>query len=133
MKRDEKRRLKIALLTALTLEDKLSSWRITNGYFARTLGKYCGDITFIEPVHLRSVFLGKVVKGILKLLTRKNFLYFHSFFLARLYAKEMTKRLAGQDYDLILAPACSPEIAYLKTDIPIVLIEDATFGGLYNY
>lgn len=127
------RRLKIAMLTALTLQDKLSSWRITNGYFTQALEKYCGDITHIEPVHLKSVMAGKILKQILKLLTRKNFLYYHSFFLAKRYAKVMNQRLAGQPYDLIIAPACAPEITFLETDIPIVLIEDTSFYGLYNY
>ena len=129
----EHKRLKIALLTALTLEDKRSSWRITNGYFAQALEKYCGDITFIEPVQLKAVLAGKMIKGILKLLTHKSFMYYHSFFLAKQYAKIMTRRLAGQHYDLIIAPACAPEIVYMETDIPIVLIEDATFANLYNY
>ena len=127
------KRLKIALLTALTLEDKRSSWRITNGYFAQALEKYCGDITFIEPVQLKAVLVGKIIKGVLKLLTHKSFMYYHSFFLAKQYAKIMTRRLARQHYDLIIAPACAPEIAYLETDIPIALIEDATFANLYNY
>lgn len=129
----QRKRLKIAMLTALTLEDKLSSWRITNGYFARALEKYCGDITYIEPVHLKSVMAGKVLKQILKLSTGKNFLYYHSFFLAQQYANVMNRRLAGQPYDLIIAPACAPEITFLETNIPIVLIEDTSFYGLYNY
>ncbi len=69
---DSQKRLKIALLTALTLENKLSSWRITNGYFAQALEKYCGDVTFIEPVHLKTVLAGKVLKGGLKILTGKR-------------------------------------------------------------
>ncbi|GAC1385464.1 MAG: glycosyltransferase family 4 protein [Ktedonobacteraceae bacterium] len=130
---NQPKRLKIALLTALTLQDKLSSWRITNGYFAQALEKYCGDITHVEPVHLRMVLAGKVIKKGLKIMTGKSFMYYHSLFLARQYAKVMTERLAGQSFDLILAPACAPEIAFLKTDIPMVLIEDATFDNLYNY
>jgi glycosyltransferase involved in cell wall biosynthesis len=130
---DSQKRLKIALLTALTLEDKLSSWRITNGYFAQALEKYCGDVTFIEPVHLKTVLVGKVLKGGLKVLTGKSYMYYHSFMLAKQYAKMMSKRLAHQDFDLIIGPACAPEIAFLETDIPMVLIEDATFDNLYNY
>lgn len=60
-------------------------------------------------------------------------MYYHSFFLAKQYARIAARRLAKQYFDVIVAPSCATEIAFLETDIPIVLIEDATFALLHNY
>src|SRR5437763_12165496 len=60
-------------------------------------------------------------------------MYYHSFLVARRYGKIMTQKLATSDFDVIIAPSCATEIAYLDTDIPIVLIEDANFAVLYDY
>ncbi len=127
------RRLKIGFLPSLTLVNKLSSWNITNGYMAQVLKKYCGDITYIEPMHLPELLLGRVFNKATQLLLKKNFMYYHSFFVARKCAKLLTRQLAGNDFDLIFAPACASETAFLEIDTPIVIVEDANFALLYNY
>jgi glycosyltransferase involved in cell wall biosynthesis len=38
-----------------------------------------------------------------------------------------------QHFDLIFAPSASTEIAFLRTDIPIIYLADATFGVMLNY
>src|SRR6266702_2997974 len=60
-------------------------------------------------------------------------MYYHSFLVARRYGKIMPQKLATSDFDVIVAPSCATEIAYLETDIPIVLIEDANFAVLHDY
>ncbi len=127
------RRLKIGFLPSLTLVNKLSSWNITNGYMAQVLEKYCGDITYIEPMHLPELLLGRVFNKATQLLFKKSFMYYHSFFVARKCAKLLTRQLTGNDFDLIFAPACASETAFLEIDTPIVIVEDANFALLYNY
>jgi len=127
------KRLKIAFLTALTLQDKRSSWRITNRYMASVLEKYCGDITFIDPIDIKELFIGKVFNKSTQLLLKKGFMYYHSFYIARKYAKILAQKLAGQSFDIIFGPSCATEVAFLETDIPIVLTEDANVGSLQNY
>jgi glycosyltransferase involved in cell wall biosynthesis len=127
------RRLKIAFLNTLILQDKRTSWKITNEYIAQALQKHCGDITYIDPIQLRSLLLGKIINKSTQLLLKRSFMYYHSFLIARSYGKSMTPKLAGSDFDVIFAPSCATEIAYLETDIPIVLIEDANFALLHDY
>jgi glycosyltransferase involved in cell wall biosynthesis len=127
------RRLKIGFLPSLTLVNKLSSWNITNGYMAQVLEKYCGDITYIEPMHLPELLLGRVFNKATQLLFKKSFMYYHSFFVARKCAKLLTRQLTGNDFDLIFAPACASETAFLEIGTPIVIVEDANFALLYNY
>lgn len=127
------RRLKIGFLTALTLQDKLTSWSITNRYIARAMQTFVGDVTYIEPIHLRALLLGKAFNKSSQVLLKKGYMYYHSFYIAKQFAKELSKKLAESPFDVIIAPSCATEIAYCETDIPIVLIEDATFILLYEY
>jgi len=130
---ETKKRLKIAFLTALTLQDKRSSWRITNRYMAHVLEKYCGDITYIDPIDIKELYIGKLLNKGSQLLFKKGFMYYHSIYIAKRYAKILEQKLVGQSFDLIFGPSCATEVAYLETDIPIVLTEDANVASLLNY
>jgi glycosyltransferase involved in cell wall biosynthesis len=132
--KDEKRRPKIALLTAHTLQDrKQSSWGGTVDYMTQALQKHCGDVYHIGPVHSRKKLIGKVIHKASRLLLKKNFAYNHSVPVAKEYSQIAAQRLAGKAFDVIVAPSCGTDIAFLETDIPIVLIEDATFALLHGY
>src|SRR5207237_4680959 len=68
-----------------------------------------------------------------RLLLKKNFAYNHSVPVAKEYSQIAAQRLVGKAFDVIVAPSCGTDIAFLETDIPIVLIEDATFALLHGY
>src|SRR5215469_3402474 len=128
------RRLKIAVLIANTLQDrKRSSWGGTVDHITQVLQKYCGDVYYIKPPYSWRRLLGKITHKISRLLFKKNFLYNHTFSLSREYAKVAAAKLVEQSFDVIIAPGGGTEIAFLETDIPIVLIEDANFALLHNY
>ena len=98
---NENKRLKLAFLNTLILQDKRTSWKITNEYIAQALQKHCGDITYIDPIQLRLLLLGKIVNKSAQLLLKKSFMYYHSFLIARSYGKIMTQKLAASDFDVI--------------------------------
>src|SRR5712691_10323195 len=130
----ENRRIQIAMLTANTLDDrKRSSWGGTVDRITQTLQKHCGDVHHLGAIRSRQKLVGKVVNKATKLLLKKNYLYNHTFGLARAYARVAGPRLAERPYDVIVAPSGGTETALLETDIPIVLIEDANFALLQNY
>lgn len=127
-------RIKIAILTASTLQDrKRSSWGGTVDQITRSLQKHCGEVHHIGSIYPKSRVVGKVIHKASRVLLHKNYLYNHTFSLARKYAKVAAGRLAGQSYDVIIAPSGATEVAFLETDIPIVLIEDANFALLHGY
>src|SRR5258708_20480336 len=99
----------------------------------RVLEKYCGGLRYIQQPHFRSLLLGKLFNRGMHVLFKKSFMYYHSFFIARRFAKAAGKLFAGRQFDVIVAPSCGTEIALLHTATPIVLIEDATFALLHNY
>lgn len=130
----ENGRLKIAILIASTLQNrKRSSWGATVDHIAQALQKHCGEIHYIGPGYLKERAAGKIRHKLSRFFLKKNYLYNHTFLLAKKYAKVVAPLLVDQHFDVIVAPSGGTEIACLETDIPIVLIEDANFALLHNY
>jgi glycosyltransferase involved in cell wall biosynthesis len=100
---------------------------------AQALEQYCGEVTQIGPIHCWQQSLAKGIQKGTRRILKKNFTPHHCFLVSRKYGKIASQRLAGKSFDVIFAPSAEPEVAYLTTDIPIVLVEDATYGQLINY
>ncbi|HZU70439.1 MAG TPA: glycosyltransferase family 4 protein [Ktedonobacteraceae bacterium] len=130
----EAKRINIAFLTAFDLEDiQAWSWAGTFYFMAQALEKYCGEVSHIGPINCWEQVAARVIRKGSSLLLKKNYVSYHNFLVARKYAKVAARRLARGTFDVIFTPVGEPEIAFLKTDIPIVLFEDATYGQLMNY
>ncbi len=125
--------MKIGLLHAYDTRDK-RAWSGTIYYMACMLENYCGEIFHLSPIPFsKEMLVGRVINKSARIFFRKNFRYHCSFLFARRFAKVTAQRLAGQSFDVIVAPAGATEIAFLETDIPIVLVEDATYKQLFDY
>ena len=130
----EQKRIKIAVLTASTLQDrKRSSWGGTVDQITRSLQLHCGEVYHLGYLYPKKRIVGKVINKASRLFLKRNYLYNHTFSLARTYARVVGRRLVGQSFDVIVAPSGGTEIAFLETDIPIILIEDANFALLHGY
>jgi len=126
-------RMKIAFLTSLDPQNK-GSWSGIIYCTATALQKHCGEVSYIGPMYApKEKLIGKVINKCSRLLFKKGFMYNHSIRVAKRFAKIAAQRLAGQDFDVIVAPTGETETAFLKTDIPIVLVEDATYDLLFNH
>ena len=127
-------RIKIAFLTAFDLQE-IAKWSLSGTFFhmAQALQEHCGDVSYIGPIHCWEQYLARVIAKASRMLLRKNFTRFQCFLVAKKYGKTAARRLSKGSYDVIVAPAAEPEIAFLRTDIPVVLVEDATYGQLINY
>src|SRR5947209_9728550 len=98
-----------------------------------SLQKYCGDVYSIPSAPSMMMLFGKISNNLSRLFLKKIYLYNHTFALARRYAKVTAPQLKKQSFDVIFAPSGGTEIAFLETNTPIVLIEDANFVLLHNY
>ncbi len=128
--------IKIAYLTVHFDPHVRGTWRSWSGtvyYIAQALQKHCGEVSYFKPVLpcRRQKKIERITIRSTQFLLKKQ--YTCDFFLASSYAKAGARWLANQSVDLIVAPAGATEIAFLKTDIPIVLVEDATYGQLTGY
>jgi glycosyltransferase involved in cell wall biosynthesis len=119
----------------LTSNDPLDrrSWSGTQYYIAQALQKHCGDVFPIGPIKPRSVILKQAVQKGLRLLAGRNYLYTHTISLSKQMARIAEKKMANEEFDFIFAPAGSTQIAYLRTNVPLVYLSDTTFAAILNY
>ena len=134
---DEKNRIKIAVLTMSRDPEDRRSWRSWSGivyHIAQALQKHCGEVSYCSPALpcKKEELIARIIRGSSQILLKKK--YNPSFFLSKSYAKAGHRWLAGQSFDLIVAPDGELDIAFLETDIPIVLLGGgATFSLLLDY
>jgi glycosyltransferase involved in cell wall biosynthesis len=142
---DEKRRIKIAFVTPMDPQDK-RAWSGILFHTAQALQKYCGDVSYIGQTNsnqhpARKAFYKKM-RFLLKKYSsynpffsigRKYFVCNYRIYTAKKFSKIVNPWLAAHSFDVIVAPASTTEIAFVNTDLPIVLVEDATFESLHNY
>jgi glycosyltransferase involved in cell wall biosynthesis len=126
-------RLKIAYLT-VTDPNNRHSWSGTHYYIGKALQQYVGDVDLLGPVKpFLATWIGMIATGLSQKLLGKRYNYRHSRLLARGYARISNKLLGAEKYDLIVVPATTTFIPYLKTNVPITYIGDATVRNSYNY
>ncbi|HKV58823.1 MAG TPA: glycosyltransferase family 4 protein [Ktedonobacteraceae bacterium] len=127
------KRLRIAFLTSLDPQDR-RSWSGTIYHVAQALQKHCGDITYIGPIDCsRQKTIGKIRNRVAEIFLKKKVMFTHGTLIARHCAKVAARRLAQQPFDLIVAPTGETEIAFLQTDLPIVLVTDSTYRVMRDY
>jgi glycosyltransferase involved in cell wall biosynthesis len=131
--KDKRQRPRVALVTTEDAADK-RSWSSGLYYIGKALQTYWGDIAYIDPLpYADPLLINRVIAKSAMMLFKKRYLHEANLTLARNNAKVISRRLAQQEFDIIIAVASETAVAYLQTDIPIVFIGDATFAQLFNY
>lgn len=137
-------RLRIGFLSSLDPQDK-RAWSGTFYYTSQALQKHCGDVMYINPKEeqptetkafykkLRVFIKKKFAFSPLFSIGRKYFVCNYRIFTAKRFAKAANSRLRELSLDVIVAAASTSEVAFVATNIPIVLVEDATFAVLHDY
>lgn len=125
--------LKIAYLSSNDPTDK-KVWSGTHYSIYSCLKKLPAEVTILGPYEPKTAtFIGKIMTGLSQLLFKKRYNYRHSKLLAKAYGDFFNKKLSNGNYDVIVAPAATCELAYVKTKIPIIYISDSTINLSLNY
>ena len=126
-------RLNIAFLTSEPAQDK-RSYSGSLYYMGRALEQYCGAVTYLDRVlSWEKRYVGRLLHETARRVLRKNVAYDRLLFIARKQSGVAARRLQGQRFDVIVAPNCVPEIAFLRTSVPILLPLDVTFRLQRDY
>ncbi len=64
---------------------------------------------------------------------KKKYNPFHNSLKAYFAAGFFSKKIKQNKIDLIFAPVAAPEIAFLKTDLPIIYLSDSSFNQVLEY
>lgn len=124
------KRYKIGFLTSFDPLDKRKLSGVTY-HLLRAVQSNLGDVELLGPMKTRRLLSGFISRLGKKFSRPYN--VDHSLYMALRYAGFFNRRLKGKKFDLIIAPRSSTEIAFLKTDIPVLYYSDTTFYSLYNY
>lgn len=123
---------KIAYLTSVDPKNR----KLSSGvyfYQSNALNKHCGEVHYVGPVKSKRIealrFLVKAVHKLFKIRYNAS----HSLIISRIFGKIISKKLKKGEYDYVFADKSSAEIAFLKTDIPIIYSTDATFRNVNDY
>lgn len=125
-------RRQIALLTSANCQDRMASSGVPY-HTAQALQKHCGDVTLLGPMFSPVTRILEVADSITRQLSGKKVLTSHSYLLAQHYALQAQKKLKKQKIDIIFASKASTELAFLKTNVPVIYATDATFDLLHEY
>ena len=129
-----KEKLKIGFITATNPLDRRSSSGVHYRMF-QALSQEFEEVVALGPLSIsKPVWWVLRVIGFLHLkLFKKAHNTWHSPILSKHYAKQIEKKLAIEKPDILIAPKASTEIAYLKTEIPIIYTSDTSFDQIKNY
>lgn len=146
---EAQRCIKIGLLTVFDPRNRLTwaSWAEGVCHMMDALEQQGGQVIYLsasttatgeQRASQRNTMFSTVFKRVQKLLKkflflRKYFIYTYRLTISKNYAHTASRLLAQEQFDVVLAPASSSEVVFLETDVPIVLVEDATFAALHNY
>jgi glycosyltransferase involved in cell wall biosynthesis len=127
-------RIRIGFITSSDPLDR-RSWSGVYYSIYKALERNMGEVVALGPVKMRWPFaLGDRLNSWLVMpLTGKRYQYGWSIAVAQWYAWVFGRKLARQEFDLLVAPAAFTEIAYLRTSVPIVYIEDSTLHQLIGF
>ncbi|HEX7078288.1 MAG TPA: glycosyltransferase family 4 protein [Candidatus Eisenbacteria bacterium] len=125
------RPLRIAFLTSDDARLPIA-WSGTPYFMARALSRECGEVVHLGPVFSAIDLVGRVRSRLSARLAGRAIAHDHGLALAREYGWRFASRIPP-DADLVVAPAGSTQIAFLKTDVPILYTSDATFALMHGY
>ena len=125
--------LKIAYLSNNDPTDK-KVWSGTHYSIYSCLKKLPAEVTILGPYEPKiETFIGKIMTGLSQLIFKKRYNYRHSNLLAKAYGRFFNQKLSSGNYDIIIAPSATCELAYIQTKTPIIYISDSTINLSLNY
>jgi glycosyltransferase involved in cell wall biosynthesis len=130
----DKKTLSIAFVTQFNPQAiRTWSWAGTFAHMARALQQYNGEVSWISPAPCKEQVIARCIHRGARLLLHRRYAYHNCLLVAKRHARMIAAQLHEHPFDLIVAPVAATEIAFLETDIPIILVEDATYGLLIDY
>jgi glycosyltransferase involved in cell wall biosynthesis len=102
-------------------------------YMLKALEQHFEEIYLCDPITSLEKRAGRLVDAVSRRLLGRPIAYDHLALVARKHGRIAAERLRGRSWDAILAVMNPVDVAYLQTDVPIVLVLDATFALQHDY
>ncbi|MBX2973687.1 MAG: glycosyltransferase family 4 protein [Flavobacteriales bacterium] len=125
--------LTIGYITVADPHDR-RSWSGTHHFLLKALEERFHEVVPLGPLAPQpQQFIAQAFNQITLKVLGKRFNYRDSFLMARAYDRLLRKRMRGRHFDLLVAPAGLTTVSLLKTDVPIVHINDRCLAGALDY
>jgi len=92
----------------------------------RAMEKHCGEVVSLGPVGQGWSLARKAARRAARIVFRQNIDDLHTIALSKAWASLFERRLARVGSDIVFAPVASTEIAFLRTELPVVYFSDLT-------
>jgi glycosyltransferase involved in cell wall biosynthesis len=113
------------------------SWSGILPFMAKALQKHVGEVVYLGPnrdyATKAILYMILRINQISHLLSGKYFVMEQNRLLSYRLGQVFRKKLRDANCDILFAPSASIEIAYLKTDLPIVYFSDLTWATIVDY
>jgi glycosyltransferase involved in cell wall biosynthesis len=124
--------MKIAYVTTYDAQSLgCKTWR-SGHYIGKKLQQQGISVEYIGSLKEKYSSLFRAKTYLYRLLLNKRYLRDREPVIVKDYAKQVSRRLAESDADLVMSPGIVP-IAYLECIQPIVFWTDATFAGMLDF
>ncbi len=124
------KRLRIALIYPESAGD-VRTWSGTPFFVARAFEEHVGEVIDLSP-YTGSTTIFKIITHLARKFGR-SLPFDHMLSYSRRLGRFFSEKIAEGEYDLVLAPGGSEAVAFLQTDLPIVLYSDATWDLAVDY
>jgi glycosyltransferase involved in cell wall biosynthesis len=102
-------------------------------YMVRALERHFEEIYPCHPITSLEKRAGRFADAASRRLLGRPIAYDHLALVARRHGRLAAERLRGRSWDAVLAVMNPVDVACLETDVPIVLVLDATFACQHDY
>lgn len=124
--------MKIGYCTREDPRDK-RSWSGTHYYIMKALNEFSGEVIPLGPVNTRFIYYGILLNKATNYLFKRNFPHVRTTIVAKRLSKKLKKKISEQELDILFFSAGSELLAYLDTDLPVVILSDSTFNLVEGY
>lgn len=124
--------IKLGYITKENPADK-KAYSGTHFNMMQALEKYFAEVLPIGPIDSHYNFIPRVKGRLFKALSGKIYKYQYNIDLAKRASAVIDKKINQLKPDVLLASLMSPEVAYLKSEIPLFITTDATFPLLQDF
>ncbi len=122
--------LRIALIYPESASD-VRTWSGTPFFVKQTFERYVGEVIDLSP-YTGPTFIYKAATHLGRKIGR-NIPYGHNLSYSRALGRYFSRTLEEGEYDLVLSPGGGEGVAFLQTDLPVVLYSDATWDLMVDY
>jgi len=119
----------------ITKEDpnKVSSYSGTHFFMMKALSDHVGELLPVGPLKPVQALVRRIQAKFVRMISGKAYRHQYNIGLAKASARIIQKKIKRIKPDVLIGSLVSPEVAFLETDVPLLLTTDATFPLLKDY